>query len=377
MSPDPSVALFSDLDNSTTLELRSYVLTDVDELAECYPLCDHQFVQRSKGPFRAELRLVLVPGCHAMWLRLNQAVSGLTMPSVPRYILSPVTPTNAEWRRRGRFLREGQVELVPPGLPQDFVSTTETEATEISIDASVLHDAVGILIRKDADDVLDHCFALTPTPTAYSAFSEGLRRAIDWSFDNSRSLEQQGGDELIRSHLVSLVCDVLDASKPGEDGFERWESRREVVDEAVDYMNINISRPLTTLELSRTLCVSRRTLFYAFQEVTGMAPMTYLKHLRLNRARAQLKASDPAETTVRQVAAQWSFQHAGQFAADYAKFFGELPSATLARCRRQVLLTTLRGTAGQTQAEEGSAQPGGRTPRDALMGEAELCSHEA
>ena len=356
MSPDPSAAFFFDTQASTIPEARSCVISDVDELAECFPSCNCRFVQRSKGPFRAELRQVLVPGCHAMWLRLNQAVSGLTMPSVPRYSLSPVTPSNSGWRRRGRFLCEGQVELVPPGFPLDVVTTPDSEAIGISIHATVLRHAVAIVMRKDLDDFLEHCFALSPTPAAYTAFRERLQRAIDWSIDNSSALEQRGGDELLRSHLVSMVCELLESSTPDADKSGRRVSRREVVDEAVDYMNARLGRPLSTLELCTTLCVSRRTLFYAFEEVMGMAPMTYLRHLRLNRARAQLKASDPSEITVRQVAAQWCFQHAGQFAADYAEFFGELPSATLARSRCQPGSRTLGRPAGQAEPGESPAQ---------------------
>jgi len=377
VSADPSVVLFSDVQTSTTLEVRSYVLTDVDELAECYPSCNCRFVQRSKGPFRAELRLVLIPGCQAMWLRMNQAVSGLMIPSIPQYLLSPVTPNNTGWRRRGRLLCEGQVELVPPGIPLSVVTTPDSESMGISIDAAVLREAVESSMGKDADDFLEHSFALTPTPSSYSAFQERLQLAIDWSIDNPSSLEQPGGIELHRSQLVSLVCELLESSRPDADKHDRRETRREVVDEAINYMNAHLGRPLTTMELCKTLCVSRRTLFYAFEEITRMAPMTYLKHLRMNRAHAQLKLSDPAETTVRQVAAQWSFQHAGQFAADYAKLFGELPSATLARCRSQALLTTLKRTPGQAQADEGSAQPAGRTSRDAIVREPELCSHQA
>ena len=51
MSPNPSAAFFFDTQTSTIPEVRYCVISDVDELAECFPSCNCRFVQRSKGPF--------------------------------------------------------------------------------------------------------------------------------------------------------------------------------------------------------------------------------------------------------------------------------------------------------------------------------------
>ena len=57
-------------------------------------------------------------------------------------------------------------------------------------------------------------------------------------------------------------------------------------------------RPLTTTDLCQQLCVSRRSLFYAFQDTFGVSPMAYYKAKRLSRMRTELKAMEPASTTV-------------------------------------------------------------------------------
>jgi AraC family ethanolamine operon transcriptional activator len=78
------------------------------------------------------------------------------------------------------------------------------------------------------------------------------------------------------------------------------------------------------LDLCRELDVCERTLLYAFREVRGQSPMAYRKALRLNGVRQELKDADIA--SVHAIAQRWGFWHTGEFAADYRRLFGELPS---------------------------------------------------
>lgn len=57
--------------------------------------------------------------------------------------------------------------------------------------------------------------------------------------------------------------------------------------------------------------------------------MAFLKTCRLNAVRRALKAADSRTETVAAVAVCWGFTHPGEFAADYRRLFGELPSETL------------------------------------------------
>jgi len=87
----------------------------------------------------------------------------------------------------------------------------------------------------------------------------------------------------------------------------------------------------TVSQLCNIAGVSERTLQYAFLEHYGVSPKTYLKNIRLNGARRELWKSNPHVSRVNEVAGSWSFWHMGQFAKDYRKLFGELPSDTLKR----------------------------------------------
>jgi AraC-like DNA-binding protein len=102
---------------------------------------------------------------------------------------------------------------------------------------------------------------------------------------------------------------------------------------AADLMETEPGRPLTVAALAAEAHVSVRALQEGFQREFGMTPMTYLREVRLRRARADLLAADRSAATVASVARRWGFPHPSRFAARYAAAFGEPPSATLRKRR--------------------------------------------
>lgn len=74
--------------------------------------------------------------------------------------------------------------------------------------------------------------------------------------------------------------------------------------------------------------LSRRALQNYFEEATGLAPLAYMRVLRLNAVRRVLLHGD---ASVSGTASAWGFNHLGKFAHQYQAMFDELPSQTLAR----------------------------------------------
>jgi len=70
---------------------------------------------------------------------------------------------------------------------------------------------------------------------------------------------------------------------------------------------------------------------YAFRKRFGMPPKSYLLAMRLNGVRRGLKNADTTSSTITDLATQWGLWHMSQFAADYRRLFGELPSETMHR----------------------------------------------
>ncbi|WLI09801.1 MULTISPECIES: helix-turn-helix domain-containing protein [Pseudomonas] len=135
-------------------------------------------------------------------------------------------------------------------------------------------------------------------------------------------------------YILDNACVCLDRA-----GLQRRADERTIMKRVAEWAADTPEETLNLLELSQVAGVSLRQLQHAFKAYTGMTPTHWLRLRRLNSARRELLRRTPGETTVAQVAMDWSFWHLGRFSSSYRALFQELPSQTLARkhsepCRR-------------------------------------------
>ena len=102
---------------------------------------------------------------------------------------------------------------------------------------------------------------------------------------------------------------------------ESW-SALECIEQS-EHLNITIS------ELSRITGASTPTLYRGFEEEFGVGPKRFIKIQRLTLVRRELRRGG-CRQSIGDVANHWGFWYMGQFAADYRRQFGELPSQTRA-----------------------------------------------
>jgi AraC family ethanolamine operon transcriptional activator len=101
-----------------------------------------------------------------------------------------------------------------------------------------------------------------------------------------------------------------------------------LVSETEDYIDAAGERPVHISELCAALRVSRRSLHRAFADTLGIGPAAYLRCRRLSTIQSILRRSDPATTSISDLAFEYGFQGAGRFASYYRAYFGENPSET-------------------------------------------------
>jgi AraC family ethanolamine operon transcriptional activator len=133
----------------------------------------------------------------------------------------------------------------------------------------------------------------------------------------------------IRDELLQAVTTV--AELPGAAGRQARRCERtyeRVVRAARKFVLQNATNELSLQDIYKHVGVSRRNLHYAFDAVLGISPGQYLRSLRLNAARRDIKRWDPSAHSLADIAARWGFWHPSHFAADYKRRFGELPSDT-------------------------------------------------
>jgi AraC-like DNA-binding protein len=168
---------------------------------------------------------------------------------------------------------------------------------------------------------------------ARAFFRSGKRLAVAASrnpalFDEGRIERDAAQAKLLEALLRAMRS--TDALEPV--GKERTrQAYSQIVTIAEDHLLARGGERVQLSDLCRAADVSERTLECAFKEVTGLAPVAYLKRLRLHRVRAALLSAEPSSTQVSVEALKWGFWHFGEFSRAYKQCFGELPSDTLRR----------------------------------------------
>ncbi len=94
---------------------------------------------------------------------------------------------------------------------------------------------------------------------------------------------------------------------------------------AVEIIN-NQDNIVSIQQLCAITNISERALQYAFKDKYQVSPWEYIKSIRLNRVKNDLYLLGGKDISIVDIAARHNFWHMGQFAADFKKQFGILPS---------------------------------------------------
>ena len=168
---------------------------------------------------------------------------------------------------------------------------------------------------------------------------DDARRLFDWgkrlvdTAARQPALFNERERERVAAHveLVELLLAILRGAHDFEPSrSDRTRQAQSVIVKTVEEFALaQMDDHLYVSDLCRVAGVSERTLEYAFRDVMGMTPVTYLIRLRLHRVRRALLAATQGTTTVSIEALDWGFWHFGEFSRAYKDCFGELPSDTL------------------------------------------------
>jgi AraC-like DNA-binding protein len=158
-----------------------------------------------------------------------------------------------------------------------------------------LHAAAGLLAEN------------APEIIAHPESARGLEQALIAAMANCLGATDEGSSQILNSRHAGVM-------------------RRFYA-----ILEANSEQVMHAPEMCKALGVSNRTLTTCCQEAVGMTPHHYLRLRQLHLAHRALAMSEPAVTTVTQIATKYGFWDLGRFAVVYRKLFGERPSATLAR----------------------------------------------
>ena len=139
--------------------------------------------------------------------------------------------------------------------------------------------------------------------------------------------------EAARGLEHELVRALVACLRPAKDEEDAVAKRRHALVMRRFYAAVTASgdRPVYVSDLCSAIGVSDRTLQICCREHLGMGPRRYLWLRRMQHVRRALALADPTGATVTEIATAHGFWELGRFAGAYRSFYGESPSATLAR----------------------------------------------
>lgn len=224
-------------------------------------------------------------------------------------------------------MQPGDVLVIPPSIDHDGRFFGPSSYAAIRLD---LTDVAGIFGGET--DLADPATWTAKNhykanPSIGSVAIHRLRKIVSSLADPNIDLSEQSADFWRRSITDAMMATVMHSLPSDNSGLPLSAIR--LVRNVEHYVDTVGVRPVHISEICAEFGVSRRSLHRAFDEVLGMGPVTFLRYKRLCWIHSVLRESDPAQTTVAEVALQHGFIELGRFAHYYHMLFGEHPSETL------------------------------------------------
>ena len=216
----------------------------------------------------------------------------------------------------------------------EMVTQPFFEAIDLSIPEDTLNNQCQTLGLPELDLITGNAEMLTCHPEDMRTLRHSLFRVCQTLSHAPALISTTGMQYEIEYELPRLLLKALCSAEPNKRR-SRPLKKQLALRKAVDYIRTNTNSPITLNALCQVTQVSARTLQHAFLEHFGLSPKAYLRVQRLNDTHKELFASNPLDARVADVAHRQGFWHMGQFAFDYKRLFGELPSKTLRKTSNQ------------------------------------------
>lgn len=304
---------------------------DFDRLAEASVGWGLDWIQLDRGRFEARFEQIMTSSILASRFRFGRRFHQRgTVPAGMR-TFGVIAPTSPPVYWRGIEGRQHHVIVFPTDEVFEFISLPGFAGDTFSLSEDRLSRVAGRLGLADPLERLpDHQAVYESDPVAVVRF----RRRLDHLHELAEASAGAVIDDAViidaEFSAIAALVEVLNARNSDIEACPDITTRSRAFLRAVRYIEDHVSRSPSIEEICRKSGVSWRTLNYAFRERFDLTPKQYFKAVQLRRVRCDLVTGDPG-ATIAEIAARWGIWHMGQFARDYRRHFGELPSETRKR----------------------------------------------
>jgi AraC family ethanolamine operon transcriptional activator len=304
--------------------------TDFEEFAQATRAWDLDFIQLDRGNFETEITQVGVGDVLLAQASFNRYIDQKGSPPPGLWTFAILTNESPPIIWRGRQVSKKSVMIYSPGSEIDAQSRPGFDVYTLSYPESLLDELAQMFEIPSFRKLIEATDLITTEGSDLSKCREQTKHILSATKEqplklNSKAMLDEMRFSLSQQLMSTLVFSRREYNKPS------YRKRDRALRRAKEYLREFAQEPITVRDLCRATEVSERTLRYAFLEQFGVSPKSYLMAIRLNGVRRHLNDADPSLARIADLANRWGFWHMGQFAADYRRLFGELPSETLRR----------------------------------------------
>jgi AraC family ethanolamine operon transcriptional activator len=300
---------------------------DAEIINDLYRTARIDWVQLQSGPFEGSLAILDLGALRVLREEFNLGWrrNGELRPGTALISMSTAEQMHALWF--GREVAYGDLGVTSSGV--------DVSAAGAGSGYSVMFDTAKFRERfppaGDGSNLVDLCHVsrLQYTPVYAGRIRSFIRGLFSMIEVAPQAIMRPSMGRLIERDLMPLLASALDGN-PAEG--RSYQSRRvEAVRACEAHMAEHIDDIITLQDLSDATGMRPRSVANAFEAVTGLTPMSYLKAKRLSGVRRALQRPERKKLRIIDVAADWGFWHMGHFTAAYRLMYGETPSQTLQR----------------------------------------------
>jgi AraC family ethanolamine operon transcriptional activator len=303
------------------------LFTEMHTNAQAFPDWDLDYTQLSSGEYRCIWQALNLPGLkiyvetgNALVHQCGSGKPGTFIFGFPIEMADNGIFNGSNWYRGIHGFRgEHEWDIVVPPMTLLMVEIDR----QLLIDHAWNAEHIGI------DRWLERDWLHLEDPAVCERVIADFDNIFRACFENPDSMKQAQSLRFIEYAVISALVPLIEAYlQPPKPSLKTF-SRVQLVRKAREFILEHIDEPIQVIDVCRALGVSRRTLQSSYNEALGVNPVAYLRLLRLNGVRRDLRESPCAQTQVTEIAAKWGFWHLSRFSADYRQMFNERPSETL------------------------------------------------
>jgi len=303
---------------------------DFDLLAQAAEGWGLDWIQLDRGPLRARAEQSRTPSVLASRFGFNRKFHQRGTVPFGMRTYGVIAPSSSQVEWRGITGSQHHMVVFPTNDEFEFLSHPGFCGDTLSLPEERLFQVADCLGLLDSFKGLpSHQAVVEADPKRIGVFRRSLDRFHALAEISARRAVEDSVVADAEFEVISALVETLSESCR-DDGRPEMCSRSRAFCTALDYIRGHASGSPSIEEVCRVSGVSWRTLNYAFRERLDLTPKQYLKAFQLRRVHRDLVNREPGEI-IAKIAGRWGFWHMGQFAKDYRRQFGELPSETVRR----------------------------------------------